>query len=363
MWSSSVALKQDAALYVDPPGMTKEETQHAALLRLSIQQDIDALKLDTAGDEIDQLAEVIGHAQMRQDLGLDRVAQMLRDDIKVELPKGATPKETKEIETLQATALAQLDPPLSAEKIEKSRELAKPVFSAVEAIERRLEVADADPAVLYERLKLRKNDVLNYPADYRSPAVAKLCNAVAAADMDVQLQMVTLGRAAQGKPREDAAKTAVASVNTLRAKIDAALPALRAHDTEVRKYFATLKKMTPQIKVADTLPEIDAGTDTAWKAERQAYDVARLDVVKLQNEKKFREANVALTNCATLMKALLDKRRTAIDGDIAGAGNDAATRNVVSNLDAKGLLAILTPQQQLDIIRKLPRGPPTDPRA
>jgi hypothetical protein len=358
---ASIALKEDAALYVDPLGMTDEEREHARQLRLSITEDIDALKLDAAADEIDQLAEVTARAQSRVDLGLDRTADILRGEINVDLPNGTLPKEKKEVETLQAAALKALEGDLTAEKIEKARALAKLVYSAVDAIQRRQDVAGADPGTLYERLKMRKNDIAKFPAEYRPPAIGKLCNAVDAADMDAQLKLTEFNRAAQGQAHETAGKAAVAAMGVLRQKIEAAMPALSAHDAEVRTYFAALKKMTPQIKVADTLPEVDSGSDTPWKAEKQAYVTARADVVKLQNEKKFREANVALTNCATLMKVLLDKRRGKIDTDIASTGDAPGTRNLVTKLDAEGMLAILTPQQQLDLVRKLPAGDANNP--
>lgn len=357
---ASIAVKEDAALYADLPGMTDEEREHARQLRLSIAEDIDALKLDEAADAVAQLGEVCAGAQMRADLGLERVAEILRGEIDVKLPEGHLPKEKKEVETLQALALKALDGDLSAAKIEQARKLAKPVFSAVDAIERRLEVTTADPDVLYERLKLRLNDIVNYPAEYRSAAIRKAGNAVENANRDAQLKLADFKRAAKGSARDTAAQAATAAISTLRQKIDAAAPLLGAHDDQVRKYFASLKKMTPQIQVADTLPEVDSGTPTAWAAERQAYDVSRQAVVTLQNGGKFREANVELANCARLMKALLDKRRASIDTDIGGAGDDTAAMAVVADLKTKGLLKILTAKQQLDLLRKIPPSPDPD---
>ncbi len=357
----SVAVKEDAALYADLPGMTDEEREHARQLRLSIAEDIDALKLDEAADAVSQLGAVCAGAQMRADLGLERVAEILRGEINVKLPEGHLPKEKKDIETLQALALKALDGDLSAAKIEQARKLAQPVFSAVDAIERRLEVTSADPDALYERLKLRLNDIVNYPAEYRSAATRKASNAVENANRDAQLKLAEFTRAAKGSARDTAAQAATAAVSVLRQKIDAAAPLLGAHDDQVRKYFASLKKMTPQIQVADTLPEADNGTDTAWKAERQAYDVSRQAVVALQNAGKFREANVELANCARLMKALLDKRRAGIDTDIGGAANATQAKQLVADLKAKGLLKILTAKQQVELVRKIPSNTANKP--
>jgi hypothetical protein len=357
----SISVKEDAALYADLPGMTDEEREHARQLRLSIAEDVDSLKLDEAADAVEQLGEVCAGAQMRADLGLDRVAEILRGEIDVTLPEGTLPKEKKEIETLQAQALKALDGKLTADKIEQARKLARPVFSAVDAIERRLEVTEADPTALYERLKLRVNDIVNYPAEYRSAAIRKATHAVENAQRDAQLRLADFTRAAKGSAPDTAAKAATAAVSLLRQKIDAAAPALRAHDEQVRKYFASLKKMTPQIQVADTLPEVDNGTETAWKAERQAYDVSRQAVVTLQNEGKFREANVELAKCAGLMKALLDKRRAGIDTDIGGAGNPTQAKQLVADLKAKGLLKILTAKQQLALVGKLPSNTANKP--
>ena len=134
---ASIALKEDAALFIDPPGMTVEEIQHAALLRLSIQQDIDGLKLRQAADEIDQLSAVIAGAQMRADLGLDRVAEILRGQIETKPPEGALPTEKTEIEKLQGLALAAMaTPPLTADKIAAARALNRNVQDAIEAAER-----------------------------------------------------------------------------------------------------------------------------------------------------------------------------------------------------------------------------------
>jgi hypothetical protein len=357
----SVAVKEDAALYADLPGMTDEEREHARQLRLSIAEDIDALKLDEAADAVEQLGEVCAGAQMRADLGLERVAEILRGEINVKLPEETLPKEKKEIETLQALALKALDGDLTDAKIEQARKLAKPVFSAVDAIERRLEVTSADPGVLYERLKLRLNDIVNYPAEYRSAAIRKATLAVENANRDAQLKLADFTRAAKGSAKDTAAKAATAAISVLRQKIDTAAPLLAAHDGEVRKYFASLKKMTPQIQVADTLPEVDNGSDTPWKAERQAYDVSRQAVVVLQDAGKFREANVELANCANLMKALLDKRRSSIDTEVTGANNAVKAKTLVTALKNKGLLKILTAQQQLDLLRKLPAGDVNNP--
>src|SRR5262249_6425486 len=119
-------------------------------------------------------------------------------------------------------------------------------------------------------------------------------------------------------------------------------------------YFTALKRMTPQIQIADALPERDGGKDTAWKTERQTYDVSRDRVVKLQDDGKFREANVELAKCAGLMKTLLDKRRAAIANDIGGAGDEDQAKQVVENLKAEGLLKLLSAKQQLDLVRKIP---------
>jgi len=209
--------------------------------------------------------------------------------------------------------------------------------------------------VLFERLKLRIDDVLNYPAEYRSSAIRKATRAVDAARKEARTQLDGFNKAAKGDARDKAAKTATAAISELRQKIDAAAPLLRAHDDEVRKYFAALKRMTPEIQVADTLPEDDgAGTDMDWKPERQAYDVSRQRVVRLQDGGRFREANVELAKCARLMKALLDKRREAIDNDIGGAGDDDQARQVVEDLKAEGLLKILTAKQQLALVKKIP---------
>lgn len=351
-----IAIQEDAALYADTPAMTDEEREHARQLRLSIAEDIGAMKLDEAADEVEQLGAISARAQARTDLGLERVAQILRDEINASVPEGALPKETKEIEGLKAAALKAMDGELSAEKIEAARKLAKPVFSAIEAIERRLEVTSADPTVLYERLKLRLDDITKYPGEYQSAAMRKATQAVDTARMEAQLRLADFSRASGEPARGQAAKVATAAISTLRQKIDTALPLLRAHDEQVRKYFATLKRMTPQIQVADTLPEVDNGSDTPWKAERQAYDVSRDAVVVLQDAGKFREANVELANCARLMKALLDKRRASIDTQVSGAANQGQARGVVADLKNKGLLKILTAKQQLDLLRKMPAG-------
>jgi hypothetical protein len=352
---ASIAVKEDAALYLDAPGMTDEEREHARLLRLSIAEDIDALKLDEAADAIDQLSEVCARAQMREDLGLERSAEILRGEIQVDLPEGATPKEKKEVETLRDLALKAMDGELTATKIEQARKLAKPMYSAIEAIERRLEVTAADPTVLYERLKLRMDDLLNYPAEYRSSVIRRATRPVDAARKEVRTRLDEFAKAAKGDARDKAAKAATDAISVLRQKIEAAAPLLRAHDDEVRKYFAALKRMTPQIQVADTLPEDDgSGGDTAWKAERQAYDASRERVVKLQDAGKFREANVELGKCAGFMKTLLDKRRAAIDNEIGGAADEDQARQLVEDLKTEGLLKILTAKQQLALVRRLP---------
>lgn len=349
-----IAIQEDAALYADTPGMTDEEREHARQLRLSIAEDIGAMKLDEAADEVEQLGAVCAGVQMRADLGLERVAQILRDEINAPVPEGALPKETKEIEGLQAAALKAMDGELTAEKIEAARKLAKPVFSAIEAVERRLEVTTADPTVLYERLKLRLDDITRYPAEYQSAAMRKAAQAVDTARMQAQLRLADFSRASGEPARSQAAKVATAAISTLRQKIDTALPLLREHDEEVRKYFATLKRLTPQIQVADTLPEVDNGSDTPWKAERQAYDVSRDAVVALQDAGKFREANIELGSCARLMKALLDKRRASIDTQVSGAADEGQARGVVDDLKNQGLLKILTAKQQLALLRKMP---------
>ncbi|MGM9485104.1 hypothetical protein ACS5PN_28200 [Roseateles sp. NT4] len=352
---ASIAVKEDAALYVDAPGMTDEEREHARMLRLSIAEDIDAMKLDEAADEVDQLSAVCARAQMREDLGLDRAADILRGEINADLPEEATPQEMKEVETLRGLALKAMDGDLTAAKIEQARKLAKPMHDAIEAIERRLEVTAADPAVLYDRLKLRVDDVVNYPPEYQSSVIRAAVRAVDEARGRVETRLDAFAKAAKGDARDKAAKSATEAVGVLRQKIAATAPSLRAHDDEVRKYFASLKRMTPQIQVADTLPEDDgSGGDTDWKAERQAYDASRQRVVKLQDGGKFREANVELANCARLMKALLDKRREAIDNDIGGAGDDDQARQVVEDLKAEGLLEILTAKQQLALVKKMP---------
>jgi hypothetical protein len=355
---TSIALKDDAALYADLPGMTTEEKQHAQLLRLSIAQDIDALKLAEAGDEIDQLSVVVAGAQMRSDLGLDRVARILHDEIDVDVPDGALPKEKAEVEKLKAAAFKAMEGELTAEKIESARALSKPVFDAVDAIERRLEVTAGDPNGLYDRLKLRLNDLKNYPAELRSTALRNAIGKVNTADTEAQRKLADHARAAKGDAQDNAAKAAVSAIGALRKKIDEVMPLVRSHDEQVREFFSTLKRMRSDIDVADTLPEMESGAATPWRAQRQAYDVSRARVVNLQGRCRFREANVELANCARLMKALLDKRRETITADIgtaAGAGEDQA-RTLVDELKNGNLLKILTPEQQLKLLKALPPG-------
>jgi len=351
---ASIALREDAALYADLPGMTAEEKEHARLLRLSIGQDIDSLKLDEAADEIEQLSVVVAGAQMRADLGLDRVAKILRDEIDVTLPDGTLPKEKAEVEKLQAAALKAMEGELTAEKIEKARALAKPVFSAVEAIERRLEVTSGDPNGLYDRLKLRLNDIKNYPDEYRSTPLRGAIGKVVTADTQAQRKLQEHARAA---------KAAVAAIGALRQKIDEVMPQVRAHDEQVRDFFSTLKRMRSDMDVADTLPEKQANVNTPWRAQRQAYDVSRARVVNLQDRRRFREANVQLASCATLMKALLDKRREKITSDIgtASTGGEGTSRTLVDKLKNEGLLKILTPEQQLALLKALPTSDDNDP--
>lgn len=202
----------------------------------------------------------------------------------------------------------------------------------------------------YAKLALRRDDILNYPDQHCSDEIIEIRRKVKEADEKVS----RLGTPAT--PEE--VDKALAAVAVLEKEINDGAPTFRAHDKEVRKYFAELKKLRPQIQLATGLPQQVSGIDTPWKAERVKFDTQKQLVIDRQNEKKFKEANVELAKLAKDIEALVQKKMVAVNKQVDAAtgakGSAKKCKQLVAQLDSTpGLIAAMSSDMQLKLLKTL----------
>ncbi len=202
----------------------------------------------------------------------------------------------------------------------------------------------------YEKVSLRRDDILKYPLDYCSDDIQEIRRKIEEADNKVKL----LG---EPKTAEEAEK-AIQAVDALEKEIENGAPKFRAHDKEVRKYFAELKKLKPRIQLADSLPATGTGGDSPWKAERLTYDTQKLKVIDEQNKKEFKKGNEELTKLATSIDKLVDKKlaqvTTQVDEATGVDGSAVKCKKLVDTLaNTPGLIAAMSADKQLKLLETL----------
>jgi hypothetical protein len=202
----------------------------------------------------------------------------------------------------------------------------------------------------YDKLALRRDDILLYPEAYCSDDLKDIRRKIDEEDKKV---------AAIGDPKDaEEAEKAVAAVDALEKEIEKGAPKFRAHDKEVRKYFAELKKLRPKIQLADSLPASGSGGDSPWKSERLAYDAQRLSLITEQNKKEFKKANqeipkliVAIDN---LVKKKLEQVKTQVDDATGTDGSAVKSKKLVDEMySTPGLLSSMGPEMQLKLLETL----------
>lgn len=202
----------------------------------------------------------------------------------------------------------------------------------------------------YEKLALRRDDILKYPEAYCSDELKEIRRKIDEADKKVE----SLG---EPKNAEEAEK-ALAAVDGLEKEIDAGASKFRAHDKEVRKYFAELKKLKPRIQLADSLPATGTGGNSLWHSERLAYDVQKQALITEQNKKDFKSANKELPKLIVAIDNLVNKKleevKTQVDDATGADGSAVKSKKLVDELyGVPGLLSAMGPEMQLKLLETL----------
>ncbi len=203
----------------------------------------------------------------------------------------------------------------------------------------------------YQKLTLLRDDILLYPNEYASDDITEIKRKVKEADANV----TSLGELTTA----DKAEQALVAVDALEKEIKAGTAKFRAHDKEVRKYFAELKKLRPRIDLATNLPATGTGgVDTAWKAERQTFDTQLAKVVDVQNKKEFKKANEELTKLVPTIDALVNKKLAQVNTQVTDAtgptGSAEKAKDLVGELETTpGLIAAMSSEQQLKLLETL----------
>ncbi|MCB9746288.1 MAG: hypothetical protein H6740_27175 [Alphaproteobacteria bacterium] len=282
----------------------------------------------------------------------------------------------EEISNLVFAAIKDADPPKVQEALTEFMALCVNINSS---FERTLELLtlNLDPRGRYAQLKLRIDDIVDYPDEFASPALKDLRNKVRSAVATVELRIQQLGVKEEAKktatdPNDEALRklngdivlateAADEAVTLLVTALDNAAKVQAPHDQNMRLYYAELKKLQPRIDLANALPKTDTSGDTAWKAEREAYDLAMTalkDEVKL-DKRDYAEGLKKLAELKKKIDALAKKKVQSLQTDINTAtdstsGSADKTRRLVATLSqTPGLIAALEPAQQLAILKSL----------
>lgn len=238
-------------------------------------------------------------------------------------------------------------------------------------------VSGTEPEDAYARLKLRMEDVIEYPTEHASEELVELQDAVKKAKLAYEKAAEPRAKLAEflGKygVEIDAAPPRLRleaslslpdlkkAVEALREAIDKAAPLLRAHAVEVRRYYKRLKELKTRIAMADALPLQVLGIDTAWKAEKEAYVLAKAAVKAEVDAPKrdYKAGNLALDELVEKLNALAKKRVDALDAEVdtvtTGPNGSAkkSKRLVDELLNTPGLIAEMKPEQQLKLLETL----------
>lgn len=244
-------------------------------------------------------------------------------------------------------------------------------------LEAQREVSGTQPEDTYARLKLRMEDVLDYPAGQASEALVELQKAVQKAKLAYEKAAEPRAKLAAFLEKHDVEVDAAPprlrleaslslpelkkAVEALREAIDKAAGPLREHDAELRRYYKRLKELKTRIAMADALPLQVLGIDTAWKAEKEAYVLAKAAVKAEVDAPKrdYKAGNLALDELVEKLNALAKKRVDALDAEVdtvtTGPNGSAkkSKRLVDELLNTPGLIAEMKPEQQLKLLETL----------
>lgn len=316
-------------------------------------------KLQTVGEALAQLANVAEALR----------ALAIPDDLPKERAEGVV-----EAKASAVRALIDARPEAAWDAYGELEGLLK---SGARAKQAKQEISGVQPEDLYARLKLRLDDVLDYPADYASEAVVELQTAVRKAKIAYEAAAEPRAKLAAFLEKHDVEVDAAPprlrleaglslpglqkAVEALAARLQEAAGPLRAHDAEVRRYYKRLKELKPRLTMAAALPLQVSGIDAAWKTEKEAYTLAHAAVKAEVDPPKrdYKAGNLALDDLVLKLDALAKKRVEALDAEIdtatTGANGGAnKARALVDQLSTTpGLIAEMKPAQQLKLLESL----------
>lgn len=249
------------------------------------------------------------------------------------------------------TALAQLDRP--------------PIITGLEG---------ADPDARYPRLMLRISDVVEYPDDLASPAVKayqkdvrdantaykdseKLFLAAKKTHAELDESSTQRDRILAGIDLRSTRTKALEDLKALEDALDSKKAEFAAHGKHSRAYYEELKPLKVRITLAEQLPKTDTGGDTAWKAEREAYDDKKTELKNAVDKptRNYALGRQKLGELKTCIDDLVEKKLTALDTKVTNAHGDGieAYNLVVDLLNTPRLITEMSGEAQLKILEGL----------
>ncbi|MCB9765761.1 MAG: hypothetical protein H6739_38660 [Alphaproteobacteria bacterium] len=232
-----------------------------------------------------------------------------------------------------------------------------------------------DPTERYKRYVVRIDDVLDFPDNQCSAAILQHKNLVAAARQTYLQRALTLQQTrdnAENNQNEDLqqnldnlAETARTNANdqldVLIQRLTQASKPLTKHRNAMVRYYAALKKLRPDITLADALPATDTQGDTRWKVQRLEYDKVRRLVKEAVDPptRDYARGLLLLPELQNAIQELKAWRLKALQKDLkrvtdpeTGFGR-ASAQLVVELSRTPGLIRALEPEQQLALLQSM----------
>ncbi|MCB9766387.1 MAG: hypothetical protein H6739_41815, partial [Alphaproteobacteria bacterium] len=305
----------------------------------------------------EQIARTVSQENVQQ-------ATQLYDTVKTAVAQSQVDQAKQALKAFQeGLRTLQDDTALETMRQERTRELQR--------------MSQLDPRDVYKRYHLKIEDIRRYPRDYASPTVKQHQTAVRQADKKFLAAVKLLEEAERDLKKvdedsetgtlfarmdvESALLDANKALDVLKKALEDAGKPMAEHDGAVRKYYAALKKLNPRITFARALPQQAGGVDTAWKAERIAFDNA-LAAVKTEVDppkRDYARGLPLLTTLETKINELSTARTNALNADVNTAtdathGSAQKSKALVDQLmQTPGLIREMQPQQQLKLLKSL----------
>ncbi|MCB9765763.1 MAG: hypothetical protein H6739_38670 [Alphaproteobacteria bacterium] len=232
-----------------------------------------------------------------------------------------------------------------------------------------------DPTARYQRLRIRIEDILDFPDEYCSVAVLQQKTNVRDAQRTylqreqefIQARDNAANNQQQNQQRNldnlarTASEQANAALKLLSSALNTAVKPISTHKNLMMKYYVALKELRSDVDFADGLVRTELDSNSLWQVQLQTYSELR-GQIKLLVDPPARDYATALPLLDALRDAITDlksERVKALQKTIdlvtnPETGSAPKTCQLVMNLArTPGLLRVMEPEQQLALLQSL----------